>query len=201
MKNIITAIREGRLYEAQEMIRKGLNRSMLSAVYSNCQPVMKETYGGAGAGVIDEDEMELIDECGCDEENDKKENSLSESMQLDEAKDKASWSAYLGRLNASVAEKGHAIAAARQRVSDLRKKKAKPESITKASEALAKKQEGLTKLKKRIGEAQKKYQEWIKAESDKAKKKRDMERKKTSELRKKIKPEFLRKPAPKASKK
>ena len=174
--NIITAIREGRLYDAQELIRQGLNRAMLSAVYSNCPTVMKEAYGGPGAGVIPEDEIEVVDECHDDEET-KVEEGLDESVQLDEARDKAGWQSFIGRLNASVVEKQHQIAAARQRVADMRRKKAKPESIAKANEAVAKKQEGLAKLKKRVTEAQRKYQEWLKKEAERAKKARERARK------------------------
>lgn len=169
--NIITAIRTGRLFEAQEMIREGLNRAMLSSIYSNCQPVMKEAYGGPGAGVIAEDELECVDEC--DDTDAAKADKIDESVQLDEARDKAGWQAYIGRLNASVVEKQHLIAAARQRVADLRRKKAKPESISKANEAIAKKQAALSNLKKRVAEAQKKYQEWLKKEAEKAKKARE----------------------------
>lgn len=174
--NIINAIREGRLYEAEEMIRKGLNRSMLSVVYANCKPVMQEVYGGPGAGVIAEDELEYAEECACDDEP--KVESVNESMQLDEARDRAGWQAYLGRMQAQVAEKQHAIAAARTRVGDLRRRKAKPESIAKANEAITKKQQGLANLKKRIGEAQKKFQEWLKKEAEKAQKAREKARKK-----------------------
>jgi hypothetical protein len=98
---------------------------------------------------------------------------VNEALQLDEARDKAGWQAYIGRLNASVVEKQHQIAGARQRVADLRRKKAKPESVAKANEAIAKKQAGLSSLKKRVAEAQKKYQEWLKKEAEKAKKARE----------------------------
>jgi hypothetical protein len=290
--NIITAIREGRLFDANELIREGLNRSMLSAIYSNCPTVMKEAYGGPGAGVIPEDEIEYVEECDdmddvaegvkhgfkgvlekpgkgkgskngkiktyslffdtkseaekwvndhksegsawvipageisddveTDDDDivaegfqgvlDKRHDNpsqgkygttktysrvfsdksdaqqwadarksqgktwvkpVNESIQLDEARDKAGWQAYIGRLNASVVEKQHQIAGARQRVADLRRKKAKPESIAKANEAIAKKQAGLGNLKKRVAEAQKKYQEWLKKEAEKAKKARE----------------------------
>lgn len=224
--NIITAIREGRLFDANELIREGLNRSMLSAIYSNCPTVMKEAYGGPGAGVISEDEIEYVEECDDMEEEeddevvkegfqgvlDKRRDNpsqgkygttktysrvfsdksdaqkwaderksqgktwvapVNEAVQLEEARDKAGWQAYIGRLNASVVEKQHQIAGARQRVADLRRKKAKPESIAKANEAIAKKQAGLGNLKKRVAEAQKKYQEWLKKEAEKAKKARE----------------------------
>lgn len=181
--NIITAIREGRLFEANELIREGLTRSMLSAIYSNCPSVMKEAYGGPGAGVISEDDLECVEECDdekvAEDTKDKDDAKLDESF-LAEARDKAGWQAYIGRLNASVVEKQHQIAAARQRVGDLRRKKAKPESISKANEAIAKRQAGLGNLKKRVAEAQKKYQEWLKKEAEKAKKAREKAKKKSA---------------------
>jgi len=279
MNSIINAIRTGRLYEAQEMIREGLNRQMLTTVHSQCKPVMKEAYGGPGAGIVAEDELEdsgdvpVEEACDCEDDDDDLEEGLKptdpsrknrkpaskkvnraegkkaakhhesvqvtemthsqqvalmkdtlsnddessdedivsywigagipkadanlwikkrdsylkhggmavhESLQLDEARDRASWQAYLGKLNAGVGEKQHAIAAARTRLADLRKAGAKPERLAKVNDSIKKKSESLANLKRRIADAHSRYTEWLKKESEKAKKARERAKKKNA---------------------
>lgn len=207
--NIIEAIRTGRFFEAEQIIREGLKRNMLRGIYENCAPVMKSTYGPAGAGLVNEDEIEFVDDededsadidgdvdddaddLGIDDvdplddeeadmvgdEDEDMETVVFESRDLTEARDKAGWQAYIGKLGAAVTMKDHEIASARQRVADLKKKKAKPESITKANETLKKKIEALSKAKQRLQAAQTKFREWLQKDAEKKRKANERARK------------------------
>lgn len=151
--NIITAIRNGRLYDAQELIRENLKRNMLKSVHGLCAPVMKEAYGGPGAGVLEEDEIAFSDD----------ESQIVEAV-ITEAKTRDEWNAYLGSLHAGVSHAESQIALDRQQLTQMRKQ---GKDITKKNSAIAKQIQALNKRKARVADATKRFQEWLKKEAQK----------------------------------
>ena len=154
--NIITAIRTGKLFEAHELIHERLKTNMLKSVHGLCQPVMKETYGGPGAGVMEEDEIEFGDD-----DEDGKDKDVVESV-LTEAKTREEWNAYLGQLHAGVAHMQAKIDLDRKQLTSMRKA---GKDTSKKNTAIAKQIQALNKRKARVQDATKKFQEWMKKDA------------------------------------
>lgn len=73
MNSIISKIKSGNLFEAQQEIGKTLNRKMLATMHEEVSPLMKQVYGDVGMGIFEEDEAAFVDDeeaggCGCTNE-------------------------------------------------------------------------------------------------------------------------------------